>query len=66
MNRTTLVFVVAVFAVSFIVLFASLYVIIFTPENGRACEWAYGSVGLILGYWLGTPSKMPRKGSISV
>ncbi len=54
MNRFRII-VGAVVSVSFTVLLAALYVIIFTPENSRSCEWAYGAVGLILGYWLGAP-----------
>jgi hypothetical protein len=35
-----------------VVLFASLYIILFRPEDREAREWAFVIVGLILGYWL--------------
>jgi hypothetical protein len=38
--------------VSYLVLFAALYIIVRRPEDSKARDWAFGVVGLILGYWL--------------
>ncbi len=38
---------------SFMVLFASLYVILSNDYPEADKKWAYGSVGTILGYWIG-------------
>ena len=37
-----------------VVLAVSLYIIVFRPEDQRAREFAFGAVGTILGYLLGT------------
>lgn len=36
---------------SFLVLVSALYIIIFTKE-AESQKWAFGAVGLILGFWL--------------
>jgi hypothetical protein len=44
---------IAAFIFSLVILVASLYVIISKKFQQSAQKWAFGSVGTILGYWLG-------------
>ena len=40
---------------SFIVLIAALYVVLSRKYDESAQKWAYGAIGMILGFWLGIP-----------
>ena len=40
--------------ISFIVLLAALYVILSQKYDADVQKWAFGAVGLIVGYWLPT------------
>lgn len=39
-------------ALSLAVVAVSFYIILNRPEDRKARDWAFGAVGLILGYWL--------------
>jgi hypothetical protein len=39
-------------AVSTVVLSVALYVVLFKADDRKARDWAFGAIGLILGYWL--------------
>jgi hypothetical protein len=39
-------------AVSIVVLSVALYVVLFRADDRKARDWAFGAIGLILGYWL--------------
>ena len=39
-------------AISLIVLFAALYIILSNRYDDSNTKWAFGMVGLVVGYWL--------------
>ena len=34
------------------IVLAALYIVLFKSEDRKARDWAFGAIGLILGYWL--------------
>lgn len=40
------------YVVSGAVLAVCFFVVLFRQEDRKAREWAFGAIGLILGYWL--------------
>lgn len=38
--------------ISSVLLVASLYLVITEPENSAKLKWAFGMIGIIVGYWL--------------
>lgn len=39
-------------ALSSVIVGVAVFIILFRPVDRRARDWAFGAIGLILGYWL--------------